>query len=661
MTPLLMNTVPFPYTPSRLPACVGLAAWLAASLAPYPLFAQTTAADFADLSLEELMNETVTSVSKREQRLSDAASAVTVLSNDEIRRSGATTIADALRLVPGVNVAAVNSREVAVSVRGFNNLFSNKLLVLVDGRAVYSPVFSGVFWDLQQTMLEDVDRIEVIRGPGATVWGANAVNGVINIITRGAKDTQGGLLYGSTGDVNETNSGMRYGGRLGERTYYRIHAGYQSSDDYPLANGQSADDGWQSKQGGVRIDHHPDDDTQLTWLAGATGVEATTDRNRNIHMLARLTRRWSDRSSFEIQTYYDHTHRDEVNRARGDANTLDFSAQHTFGIGERNDVIWGLGYRFNDISVRETTPLVAVRDGERQDQLFSLFLQNELRLVPDKFTLTAGVKLEHNDYTGVEVQPSIRGVFKPTERQTLWAAVSRAVRTPGSLEGSDMFAIVFGDPFPGPGGVFLPLVVGNPEISSEVLWAHELGWRIQPTRRISVDVAVFYNVYRDLISAGDVSQFIPGVPVGTAEIPFANTLEGETYGGEVSVTASPSDAWRLTASYSLLLADIRGPASANPDTVEDSAPRHQATLGVSHQFNRHLSADGWIRYVDTIRAVPSYITADLRIAWQIDDRLELSLVGRNLLDDRHPEQGATFFATLSEVPRSFYGKLTWRF
>ena len=224
-----------------------------------------------------------------------------------------------------------------------------------------------------------------------------------------------------------------------------------------------------------------------------------------------------------------------------------------------------------------------------------------------------------------------------------------------------MFAIVFGDPFPGPGGVYLPQVVGNSQISSEVLWAHELGYRIQPTRRISLDVAVFYNIYRDLISIGDISRFIPGVPVGMAEVPWANTLEGETCGGELSVTALPADAWRLTASYSLLLADIRGPATANPDTVERGSPRHQATLGISHQFTRSLSTDLWFRYVDTIQSVPSYITADLRIAWRVADRLEISLVGRNLLADRHPEQGTIFFATTSEVPRSFYGKLTWRF
>ena len=656
-----MNTVPQPDTPSRLSACVGLAAWLAASLAPYPLFAQSTAADFADLSLEELMNETVTSVSKREQKLSDTASAVTVLSNEDIRRSGASNIADALRLVPGMNVASVNAGQWAISTRGFNSLYANKLLVLVDGRAIYSQIFSGVYWDLEQTMLEDLDRIEIIRGPGATVWGANAVNGVINIVTRSAKDTQGGLLYGSAGDVHETDSGMRYGGRIGERTYYRVHAGYQSTDDYPLANGRPSGDGWQSEQGGFRIDHHPDDDAQLTWLGGATGVETAAGRSRNIHTLGRLTRRWSDRSSVEVQAYFDHTYRDESNGARGGADTLDFSAQHTFGIGERNDVIWGLGYRFSDISVRQTNPLIAVRDGDLATHLFSFFAQNEFRVVPDRLTLTAGVKLEHNDYTGLEVQPGISGVFKPTERQTLWASVSRAVRTPGSLVGSDMFALASGLPFAGPGGFYIPRVVGNTDASSEVLWAYEAGWRYQPASRISLDTTIFYNVYRDLLGIGGVSQYIPGVPVGTAELPFVNNLEGETYGTEVSVMVSPGAAWRLSASYSLLLADIRGPASANPHLVENSSPRHQATLGVSHQINRRLSADGWLRYVDNLQFTPSYVTADLQITWRIDDRLELSLVGRNLLEDQHPEQGFSYFATLSEVPRSFHGKLTWRF
>ncbi|MBC8009548.1 MAG: TonB-dependent receptor [Burkholderiales bacterium] len=620
--------------------------------------------NLGDLSLEELMNETVTSVSKREQKLTDAAAAVTVLTNDDIRRSGVTSVADALRLVPGMSVGSVNANQWAVSARGFNGLYANKLLVLVDGRAVYSPNFAGVYWDAEQTMLEDVDRIEVIRGPGATVWGANAVNGVVNIVTRGARETQGDLLYGSFGDVQEARVGARHGGRLGEKTYYRVYAGAQSTDDYPLASGQDAGDGWSGQHGGVRIDHHPDDDTQVTWLAGTTGVDTDDDQAEayNLNTLGRLTRRWADRSSLEIQAYYDQTVRNELQRARIRSDTIDLSAQHTFGLGERNDVIWGLGYRFIDSSVEQTTPLLKVRDGEVQTDLFSFFLQDEFRLVPDKFTVSAGVKVEHNDYTGVEVQPSLSGVVTISERQTAWAAVSRAVRTPASVEERDVFGIVNGAPIVGPdGGLYLPRIVGNSDVSSEILWAYELGYRIQPTKRVSVDVAVFYNVYDDLISVGEISAFVPGVPLGTAEIPFANTLGGETRGGEIAVTFSPTDTWRLTANYSLLIAKIDGPESADPDALEDGSPRNQALLRTSHDLTRRLHFDAQLRFVDSLRFVPAYLTADLRIAYQATDRLEISLVGQNLLQDQHPEQGPAFFTTTSEVPRGFYARLVWQY
>ena len=661
---------------SKDAACPGRpsrrAAWLAlllsSSICSARLWAATpgasSGANFADLSLEELMNETVTSVSKREQKLTDAATAITVLSNEDIRRSGVTNVADALRLVPGMSVGSVNASQWSVSARGFNGLYANKLLVLVDGRAVYSPLFAGVYWDAEQAMLEDIDRIEVIRGPGATVWGANAVNGVVNIVTRSAKDTQGGLLYGSLGDVQETHSGVRYGGRLGERTYYRVYAGVQSTDDYPLSSGRDAGDGWRGQHGGFRIDHHPNDDTQLTWQAAATGMETDDDLSEahNLNTLARLSRRFSDRSNLEVQAYYDKTGRDETPRSIIHSDTADLSAQHTFGLGERHDIIWGLGYRFIHSEVEETSPLLQVRDGDVQSHLFSIFVQDEFKLVPDKFTLTAGVKIEHNDYTGVEFQPSVRGVAKPAENQTLWAAVSRAVRTPASLEGKDIFAIVSGAPFVGPGGgLFLPRVVGNSDLSSEVLWAYELGHRIQPTKRVSVDTAVFYNVYDDLITLGEPARFIPGVPLGTAEVPFANALTGKTWGGEISVTVSPTDAWRLTASYSLLIADIDGPASANPDTPEKGSPRNQVVLRSSHDFTRRLRMDAQFRYVDAIQFVPSYITADLRISYQLNDQLEISLVGQNLLQDQHLEQGPAFFTTTSEVPRGFYGKVTWRF
>jgi iron complex outermembrane receptor protein len=561
-------------------------------------------------------------------------------------------------------VASVNASQFSVTSRGFSNLFANKLLVLVDGRAVYSPVFAGVYWDVEQAMLEDVDRIEVIRGPGATVWGANAVNGVINVVSRDARDTQGALVYGSAGDVLETDSGVRYGGRIGERTYYRVYAGVRSVDDHPRSDGRPAGDGWQGQQGGLRVDHHVSDDTQLTWQAGGTSFDTDDDaiEDYNANTLGRLTRRWSDRSSLEIQTYFDHTMRNEPERARLRTDTGDFSAQHTFGLGERHDFIWGLGYRVIDTEVDQTSPLLEVRDGEARTDLYSFFVQDEFQVVPEKLTLTSGVKLEHNDFTGFEVQPGLRLAFKPTARQTLWTAISRAVRTPGSLEGHDLLAVATGAPFVGPGGgLYIPRVTGNTDLASEELWAYECGYRVQPISRVSVDLALFYNVYDDLASASQVTGLVPGVPFGTAEIPFANTLSAQTYGGELAVTVSPIDAWRLTGTYSLLLADVNGPASADLDALEHSAPRHQATLRSSHDLTRRLSVDGQLRYVDAIRFVPSYFTADLRIAYRISDNLEIALVGRNLLQDQHLEQGPSFYTDTAEVPRSFYGKLTWRY
>ncbi|MGV3753774.1 MAG: TonB-dependent receptor plug domain-containing protein [Verrucomicrobiota bacterium] len=616
-----------------------------------------------DLSLEELMNETVTSVSKKEQKLSDAAAAISVLTNDDLRRSGAVTVADALRLVPGLNVGSANSSQWAISARGFNNVFSNKLLVMVDGRAVYTPLFAGVYWDMQQTMLEDVDRIEVIRGPGATIWGANAVNGVINVVTRSAKETQGGMIYGGGGNVHLAMGGARYGGKVGEHTYYRVFGGYQLKDDFRLATGQPADDGWQSGNGGFRIDSYPQEGTHLTWQMEATTVDLDDHASDgyNFNTLGRWTRELSARSSFEVQAYYDRTYRNEATRARPLIDTIDLTAQHTFGLGERNDVIWGGGYRFAGSSIKQTTPLAAVRDGRFSQQIFSAFIQDEFKVVPDKLTLTAGTKLEHNDFTGFEVQPSLRAVFKPTERQTVWAAASRAVRTPSSLEAHDVFAIPLGAPFVGPGGgLFVPTLVGG-DVSSEVLWAYELGYRIQAADRVSVDLAVFYNDYSDLLTPGSISQFIPGAPVGVAETPWANSQSGETYGGELSVTMSPTDHWRLTASYSLLLANLHGPATTTPETTERSAPRHQLGLRSSYDFSKAFSVDAQARYVDNIQAVSAYITADVRLSYRVNDRLELSLVGQNLLDNQHPEQAVIVLTTSAEVPRGVYGKITWRF
>jgi iron complex outermembrane receptor protein len=607
----------------------------------------------ADLSLEDLVNLKVTSVSKKEEKLDDAAAAIFVLSNDDLRRSGATTVPDALRLVPGLQVAAIDSGNWAVSARGFNSQFANKLLVMIDGRSVYSPLFSGVYWDAQQVFLDDVDRIEVIRGPGATVWGANAVNGVINILSKSARDTQGDLLYGGGGDEHLALGGARYGGKISEDTYYRIYDTYQLNDDFQLANGQSANDSWDLQKAG---------DGQLTWLGnGYVGnlADGTGDLN-GFNTLGRWTQRISDRSSYEVQAYFDHTYRNDA-LAQVALDSADLSWQHTFGLGERNDVIWGLGYRFTDSHLHKAnSPAITILDHDLSLNLFSAFIQDEFKIIPDKLTFTLGTKMEHNDFTGFEVQPSARLMFKPAENQTIWAAVSRAVRTPSESENSvETFAL--GAPVVGPGGgLYVPTFVGNTQLKSEVLLAYELGYRIKPSHRVSVDVATFYNDYSRL--AGQVpGAFIPGVPVGTLQIEPENSLRGQSYGGEAVVMFAATDFWRLTASYSLLMMHVQGETAANASADELNAPTHQVVLRSSLDVTRHASLDAQLRYVDNVQAVPAYVTADVRLSYRPTPNLELSIVGQNLLDNSHPEQASLVGAPTAEVPRGFYGKITCRF
>jgi len=620
--------------------------------------------NLGDLSLEELMNESVTSVSGHEQRLGDAAAAIAVLSNDDLRRSGATTIMDALRLVPGMDVGAVNSSQMAVSARGFNGVFSNKLLVLVDGRAVYNPLFSGVYWDLQQTIMEDVDRVEVIRGPGATIWGANAVNGVVSVVTRSARDTQGTLVYGGAGDVHQAMGGVRYGGRAGENTYYRTFVSYQATADYPLANGQPAGDRWQSTHGGFRLDHYPDQDTQLTWQAEATAVDLydrTADAN-NINTLGRWTRQLSADSGVEVQAYYDRTSRNDAANLYAVVDTVDVTAQHTLTIDPRDAIVWGLGYRFTDTALKPAPPFIIIRKSHVHLHLFNVFVQDELKVVPDKFTLTAGIKVEHNDFTNFEFQPSVRMTFKPTAQQTLWAAVSRAVRTPSETEGRDMFTALAGPPSVGPGGgLYVPTLVGDTNPIAEVLWAYELGYRIQAGRRVNVDLTSFYNDYTNLISVGGVDQFIPGVPFGEAMTPFSNIFKGQTYGGEASATLSPADGWKVTAGYSLLFVHIQGPAVTSRAVLAGSSPKSQASLRSAYDFTTRATLDAQLRYVSAIQFVPAYLTADVRLSYRPTHQLELALVGQNLFDPQHPEQPAQPTTVTTEVPRGFFAEITWRF
>lgn len=627
------------------------------------LQAQGIADSLADLSIEQLMKESVNTVTKKTTRQFDAPAAVSVLSHDDVERSGATTLADALRMVPGLHVAAVNSHLFSVSSRGFGGVFANKMLVLRDGRALYNPVFAGVYWELQQTMLEDLDRVEVIRGPGAAIWGANSMNGVINVVSRSARYTQGGLTYLGGGNVNETMVGGRYGGMIGEDTYYRIFASSQSSADYRTEDGRRAGDGWRTWHGGFRLDHEADPDTLLTWQTDASVLDLNNGETsaHNFNTLGRWTRQLSSRSALEVQAYYDHTFRDDQLRARIRSQIFDITAEHRFGLTEHHDFTWGIGYRHIVNSMASNTPVILDRNTDFDLNLASLYLQDEWRMMDGALTVTTGARLEHNDITGFELQPSLRLLLKPSEKQTLWAAVSRAVRTPSAVEGTNAFAIANGTPFFGPGGVYVPRVVGNDEAVAEVLWAYEMGYRIQPHKRVSVDVAAFYNQYTDLIGVGAVNRLVPGAPAGVAEQPWSNALSANIYGGELSVTVSPSSSWRLTAGYSLLLADFQGPDSAMPENYERAIPTHQVMLRSSYDFSPRLSLDGQMRYVDEVRLVPGYIAADIRLLYRVTDRMDISFVAQNLFANDHMELANQPLTQSSSIPAGFYGKITWRF
>ncbi len=608
--------------------------------------------DLKEKSLKELMDVMVTSVSKKAEKLSEAASAITVITQDDIRRSGATSLAEALRLAPNLEVAQVDSHEWAISARGFNGTTANKLLVLIDGRSVYTPLFSGVFWDVQDTLLEDVDRIEVISGPGATVWGANAVNGVINILTKSARDTQGFLFYGGGGTEQRGFGGVRYGGQLGTNAYYRIYAKFFNRDDTSLSDGANGQDGWQMGQGGFRVDWYPGELNQLTFQGDGYGGAINQPVNGDIrvsggNLLGRWSHTFSEESDLKAQFYYDRTHRRIPQEFAEDLDTYDFDLQQRFRLGERQDIVAGLNYRLSDDRVGNT-PNFAFLPEHRSFQLFSAFVQDEITLLPDRLRLTLGSKFEHNDFSGFEFQPSGRLSWTVTSRQTLWAAISRAVRTPSRID-TDFF-VPANPPF---------ALAGGPEFTSEELLAYELGYRIRPIDQLSFSLAAFYNVYDHLRSLE------PGPP-----LTIGNGLEGETYGAELTGSYQMTSWWRWRAGYTYLQEHIRlkpGSMDFNQGQGEGSDPENQFSIRSSMDLPGKLSLDVALRYVDVLHniangergTVPSYVELDARLSWMPLKNLELSVVGQNLLHRQHPEFG--FPTSRHEIQRGAFVKVAWWF
>lgn len=644
--------------------------------------AQRLPADLTELSLEELMNIEITSVSKKPQKLSNAAAAIFVITQEAIRRSGVTSIPEALRMVPGLQVARMDANKWAITSRGFSGRLANKLLVLIDGRSVYTPLYSGVFWEAQDVLLEDVDRIEVIRGPGATLWGANAVNGVINIMTKQAKETQGGLAVTGTGTEERGFGSVRYGAKLADDTYYRAYAKYFNRDSGVDASGEDMADDWRVVSGGFRIGWKASDNNSLTLqgdiydgqVGGTYNLASllapfyqTFDDDTDIsgaNILARWSHDFSQSSDMVLQLYYDRTKHNEA-LVREDRSTFDTDFQHRFALGSQQEIMWGLGYRltYDDI---DNTFSTSFEPHSRDDHLFSAFVQDNITLVKNRLGLILGSKFEHNDYTGLEIQPNGRLLWTPDERYSVWASVSRAVRTPSRIEDDGRFNSqvippgIPDNPTPMPALVAL---VGDRDFGSEELIAYELGYRVQATDRLYVDIAAFYNVYDNL------RTFEPGTPfleISPAPMHLVqplvadNEMDGETYGVEVMADFRASDWCRLQAAYTYLQMHLRPDSEGS----EGLSPHHQLSLRSSMDLPKELELDMWVRYVDDLpgQNVGSYVTLNLHLGWKPHKNLELSIVGQNLLDNRHPEFMPEGEVTLpSEVEPSVYGKVIWRF
>ena len=654
-----------------LTVCAGLAS------------AQKAVHDLTEVTLEDLMNIEITSVSKKEQKLVTAPAAVFVITQEDIRRSGLSTIPEILRMAPGLDVAQVDNNEWAVSARGFNGQFSNKLLILVDGRSVYQASTSGVYWDEQDApLLQDIDRIEVIRGPGAVLWGANAVNGVINIITKSSAKTKGGLVTMRTGTVDRTVDQVRYGGRFGTAGSYRIYSKYSRRPDLPESQIDLRESGWNLAAGGFRADWEPSQRDSLTvqgdGLHQTAGVgvnipilvppfqirHSTVETTTGGNVLANWRHRSSGTSVFSFRTYFDFAQKDQpllIETRR----TFDFDFQHAWTLSPRNEIVWGLGFRHN-ASKFGNTATTSIEPADFRDRLFSGFLQDQFQLIPESLFVIVGSKFEHNDFTGLEVQPNLRLLWTPSARTAAWAAVSRAVRTPSFVdEGLNHTALAF----PAPNGLTtLVKVYGSPQARSETLRAHEVGFRTQWGKRWSVDWTGFYNVYQHLKTTEPAQPIFVAGPQPHLEVPttYENKMHGQSLGMEISGTWDVARAWRINSSYSWLDLQLHLDPSSHAPTAENAegvSPRHQIQVRSELDLPRHFQWDMAVFYVGALSAVavPAYARVDARLGWQPSGRFEFSVGAHNLQGGSHVEFVSEGPFGVSRIGRAFYVEGAWRF
>ncbi len=597
--------------------------------------------DLKKMSLEELMNLEVTSVSRQPEKLTEVASAIQVITQEDIQRSGATNLTEALRLATNLQVAQLNSFASIISARGFNALYANKLLVLIDGRTVYSPLFAGVFWDAQNVVLEDVARIEVISGPGGTMWGANAVNGVINIITKSAGETQGLYATAAVGTYLNNQGAVRYGGKLGKNTSYRIYGQHSSRDHTFLPDGTESADEWRVSQGGFRIDRALSEESSLMVQGNFYGGReetlpvSTTLDGQNV--LGKWTRNFSN-SQLAVQAYFDRTWR-RMPTIGFELKTYDLEIDYLFTSGKRHSFIIGAGYRFMQDETHNYTTAAGILPEYRRIDLYNAFIQDEITVVPEVLKFTVGTKILHNIFTGFEFQPGARLAFTPGGPHTIWSAVSRSVRTPSRI---DVDYFIPTTPLPPD----QPHVAGGPNFISEKVIAYELGYRVQPNHRINLSLATFYNQYNDLYSVDP----LPGTQIYQIQ----NGTEGTSWGAEFSGRYQIMKKWRLRGGYTYFDKDLQNkPGSVFNYAVLGFDAQNQVLIQSIMDLPGNFQFDVTSRYLGELsEEVPDYFTFDLHLAWVVN-KWEFSVVGQNLWEDRHKEWGA-------EIPRSIYGRITCR-
>jgi iron complex outermembrane receptor protein len=638
------------------------------------------------MDIEQLLNMDVkvSSVSKRPQPLHKTASAVYVVTQEDIQRVGAVNIMEALRIVPGVLVSKINQNRYAISIRGFNRrLGSDKLLVLMDGRTLYSPSAAGVFWIGQDTVMEDIDRIEVIRGPGAALWGSNAVAGVINIITKDSKKTNGLMLSGGAGSEELGFATLRYGGQLTQDFNYRVYGKYRAREEGKSTTGQNAIDDKEIGQGGFRADWQPTSQDLLTFQGDYYDLNAGLDfpsrfvsfavgsapfrddtTHKGANFLSRWTRKFEDKSSIQFQAYYDRLQRISALPFDNAVDQLDLDFQHNLSIGNSHNVAWGVNYRYSFFDFEQTNILTLPNDSTN---LFGFFIHDEIALTPNKFSLIVGTKVEHNPFTGFEFQPNIRASWFPEEGHTLWAAFSRAIRLPSMNEEKvrlNRALVPIGVPAP----ALLLLEENKGNLEAEELLAYELGYRWTPNSKFSMDLTTYFFQYSDLIELTSGTSFTDGF--GNTVLPFShdNGLDGDVYGVELALNYKPFKKWRISASYAFNEVDLRPTLSnvvdprafnGEGDIDAEGEPNQIFSIRSFLDLPHDLQLDTMFYHVtkNKFRNVPAYSRLDVRLGWSPMEHINLSIMGQNLLDESHSELNE-LLEVATETERSFYVKAT---